>query len=140
MKPGPSIRLNNYPCRSGAALVEFAVVLPVLVLILLGTIETCTMIFLRQSLTIAAYEGARVSIVPESEESDVRNAATHLLNLRRIKNATVKVSPSDIEKAPYGSFIRVEVTAPCSQNSVLPLQFYGGRSLTGTVEMMKEFD
>ena len=50
--------------KQGAAAVEFAIVLPVFVLILLGSIETCTMIFLQQSLEMAAYEGARVAIVP----------------------------------------------------------------------------
>jgi hypothetical protein len=106
----------------------------------MGTIETCTMIFLRQSLHIAAYEGARVAIVPDSEADDVRNAATRLLDLRRVKDASIEVFPEDIENAPYGSFIRVEITSPCSSNSVLPLRFYGGRTIKGTVEMMKEFD
>lgn len=106
----------------------------------MGTIETCTMIFLRQSLHIAAYEGARVAIVPDSKSSDVRNAATRLLEMRRINDASIEVFPDDIENAPYGSFIRVEISAPCSSNSVLPLQFYGGRAVIGTVEMMKEFD
>lgn len=126
--------------RSGAAIVEFAVILPVLFIILMGTIETCTMIFLRQSLHIAAYEGARVAIVPDSKSSDVRNAATRLLEMRRVIDASIEVFPDDIENAPYGSFIRVEISAPCSSNSVLPLQFYGGRTVIGTVEMMKEFD
>lgn len=119
---------------------EFAVLLPVLVLILMGTIETCTMIFMQQSLHIAAYEGARVAIVPDSDADDVRNAAIRLLDIRRIKDASITVTPNDIAGAPYGSFIRVEINAPCSSNSVLPLQFYSGRTLRGTVEMMKEFE
>lgn len=98
------------------------------------------MIFLRQSLHITAYECARVAIVPESDADDVRYAATRMLEMRRVKDASITVIPEDITSAPYGSFIRVEITAPCSSNSVLPLQFYGGRTLQGTVEMMKEFE
>lgn len=135
-----SLRKTERYRRSGAATVEFAVILPVLVVIMMGTIETCTMIFLRQSLQIAAYEGARVAIVPNSEADDVRNAATRLLDLRRVKDASIEVFPADIENAPYGSFIRVEITSPCSSNSFLPLRFYGARTIKGTVEMMKEFD
>jgi hypothetical protein len=141
MRTAPRSSKTDYrPRRSGAALVEFAVILPVLVLILMGTIETCTMIFLKQSLHIAAYEGARVAIVPDSEADDVRNAANRLLGMRRVKGASITVFPEDIANAPYGSFIQVEITAPCSINSVLPLPFYGGRTMRGTVEMMKEFD
>jgi len=133
-------RSEYRPQRNGGAIVEFAVLLPVLFLILMGTIETCTMIFMQQSLHIAAYEGARVAIVPDSDADDVRSAAIRLLDIRRIKDAVITVTPDNIASAPYGSFIRVEISAPCSSNSVLALQFYSGRTLRGTVEMMKEFE
>jgi len=41
--------------KRGAAVVEFAILLPVFVLILFGSIEACSMIFLQQSLEMAAY-------------------------------------------------------------------------------------
>ena len=125
--------------RNGAAVVEFAVVLPVFVTLLLGTIETCNMIFLRQSLEIAAYESARAAIVPGSDDFDINLATTEILTARRIKNGTVTVTPANFQNAAYGSFIRVNVSAPCSSNSVFALRFYGSKTLTGTVEMMKEF-
>ena len=125
--------------RNGAAVVEFAVVLPVFVTLLLGTIETCNMIFLRQSLEIAAYESARAAIVPGSDDFDINLATTEILTARRIKNGTVTVTPANFQNAAYGSFIRVDVSAPCNSNSVFALRFYGSKILTGTVEMMKEF-
>ena len=125
--------------RNGAAVVEFAVVLPVFVTLLLGTIETCTMIFLQQSLKIAAYESARAAIVPGSDDFDINLATTEILTARRIKNGTVTVTPANFQNAAYGSFIRVDVSAPCNSNSVFALRFYGSKTLTGTVEMMKEF-
>ena len=125
--------------RNGAAVVEFAVVLPVFVTLLLGTIETCNMIFLRQSLEIAAYESARAAIVPGSDDFDINLATTEILTARRIKNGTVTVTPANFQNAAYGSFIRVNVSAPCNSNSVFALRFYGSKTLTGTVEMMKEF-
>ena len=125
--------------RNGAAVVEFAVVLPVFVTLLLGTIETCTMIFLKQSLKIAAYESARAAIVPGSDDFDINLATTEILTARRIKNGTVTVTPANFQNAAYGSFIRVDVSAPCNSNSVFALRFYGSKTLTGTVEMMKEF-
>jgi Flp pilus assembly protein TadG len=62
--------------RNGAAVVELAAVLPVFVLLLMGTIETCNMIFLQQSLKIAAYEGARITIVPATDLADVLREVT----------------------------------------------------------------
>ena len=125
--------------RSGTAVVELAAVLPVFVLLLLGTIETCNMIFLQQSLKIAAYEGARITIVPATDQFDVDTAVSELLAARRVNGATVTVTPSNFQNAPYGSFIRVDVSAPCNSNTSFALRFYGSKTLTGTVEMMKEF-
>ena len=125
--------------RKALAVVEFAVILPVFVILLMGTIETCTMIFLQQSLEIAAYESARVAIVPSSDDFDVKLASQEILASRRVLNATVVVTPANFQNAAYGSFIRVDVSAPCSSNSVFALSFYGSKTLKGTVEMMKEF-
>ena len=48
--------------REGAAVVEFAVCLPLVILIVLGTIEAGSLLFLKQTLVQAAYEGAKVAI------------------------------------------------------------------------------
>ena len=134
-----TIRRRRLPNRKGAAVVELAVILPVFVLILMGTIETCKMIFLQQSLEIAAYEASRVTIVPTSTVTEVNNAAISLLRARRVNNASITVTPSNYQSAPYGSFIRVDVAAPCDSNTPFLLRFYSSKTLTGTVEMMKEF-
>jgi Flp pilus assembly protein TadG len=125
--------------RDGAAVIEFAAVLPVFLLILLGTIETCNMLFLQQSLKIAAYEGARITIIPGTDNSTIDSAVSSLLSARRVKDAIFVVTPSDFQNAKYGEFIKVSVMAPCSSNSSVFLSFYGSKTLTGTVEMMKEF-
>lgn len=133
------IRRRRNPNRIGAAVVELSVVLPVFVLVVMGTIETCKMIFLQQSLEIAAYEAARVTIVPTSQVTEVENAAISLLRARRVNDATITITPSNFQNAPYGSFIRVDVAAPCNSNASFLLRFYNSKTLTGTVEMMKEF-
>ncbi len=125
--------------KRGAAVVEFAIVLPVFLLILIGTIEACSMIFLQQSLEIAAYEGARVAIVPTTTSSDVESAANQILTPRHIQNSSISVTPNDFQSAPYGTFVRVSVSVPCLSNSVIPSSLYGSRTLTGKVEMMKEY-
>lgn len=124
--------------RRAAAVVELAVVLPVFVLIVLGTIEACSMIFLQQSLKIAAYEGARTSIVPKSNFGNVEFAAKRILDGRKVKSYSVAIIPSNFQSQPYGTFIRVRVQASCDANSLFASMFYRGKTMVADVEMMKE--
>jgi Flp pilus assembly protein TadG len=55
--------------RRGQALVEFALVFPILVLILLGIFEVGRLVFAYNTLGNAAREGARVAAVNQIEES-----------------------------------------------------------------------
>lgn len=124
--------------RSGLAIVELAVNLPVFVLIVLGTIEATSMIFLQQSLKICAYEGARIALVPNSDESNVTAGCMEILNSRGVTNVGIAVSPNDFQSSPYGTPIRVQVSADCSSNSLFSPWFYVGRTATAEVTMMKE--
>lgn len=125
--------------RRAAAVVEFAVIFPVFVAILIGTIEACGMVFLRQSVEMAAYEAARVAIVNQTKADQVQQAAKVVLDSRKVRDYTIKITPTNFQAAPYGSFIQIEVSAPCSSNSLIPILYYGGRNMVGQVEMMKEF-
>ncbi len=125
--------------RRGSAVVELAITLPVFVLILFGTIETTTMIFLQQSLEICAFQGARVAMIPSSDSTKVNTACDTILSDRKVNSATVTITPTDFQAQPYGTTIRVRVTAPCNSNSPFSPWFYGGKTLTGEVAVMKEY-
>jgi len=125
--------------RSGIAVVELAITLPVFVLILFGTIETTTMIFLQQSLEICAYQGARVALIPSSTSAQVNATCATVLNDRDVQAASVSITPANYDAQPYGTFIRVRVSAPCNSNSPFSPWFYGGRTLAGEVTLMKEY-
>lgn len=138
----PAVRRPRPPQasqRRGAALVELAVILPVLVLIFFATIEACGMINLEQSLKVAAYEATRVALVPGTTAGNVTAAGNQVLDDRRVKSGTVTVTPSDIAGAPYGAYIRVTVSAPAKGNSIVGGWFFGGKTLSSSVEMMKEY-
>jgi Flp pilus assembly protein TadG len=120
------------------AATEFAVCLPVIVLLVLGMIECCTMIFLKQSLTIAAYEGVRTALESDAQGTDVRRTSQQVLTQRRVRGATIRVSPGNIDAADVGQFITVTVSAPANRNSVIPGSFFRGRTLSGQATMMKE--
>jgi Flp pilus assembly protein TadG len=134
-----SISQNNRGSRRAVAATELAVCLPVLVLLVLAMIESCTMIFLKQSLTVSAYEGIRAAIEPNSTAASVQSACNDILNDRRVKNATITISPTNFTAIPRGQYITVTVSAPASKNSVIPGSFFTGRTLAGSATMMKEF-
>jgi Flp pilus assembly protein TadG len=124
--------------RAGVAATELAVCMPVIVLIVLASIEACTMIFLQQSLSVAAYEGARVGLSPGAEAGDVTSQCQQILDDREVKGATIAVTPANIPGAAEGTWIAVETTAPFAKNSLVGGWLFGDRTLTADVQMMKE--
>ena len=130
-------RANRNP-RRGVAATEFAVCLPVIVLLVLGLIECCTMIFLKQSLTVASYEGIRTALEDRAVAADVRRTSQQILTQRRVRGGTIVVNPADIPGTPTGQYITVTVSAPADRNSVIPGSFFRGRTLSASATMMKE--
>jgi len=125
--------------RRAVAASELAVCLPVIVLLVLAMIEACTMIFLKQSLTVAAYEGVRTALEPNAAAADVEAACDGVLDDRRVQDGRVAIAPANFETLTPGEFIQVTVSAPASRNSVIPGSFFRGRTLTASATMMKEF-
>jgi len=124
--------------RCGVAATEFAVCLPVVVLLVLGMIECCTMIFLKQSLTVASYEGVRTALEDRAVGTDVLRTSQLVLTQRRVQGGTITVNPANIPGVPLGQFITVTVTAPADLNSVIPGSFFRGQILSASATMMKE--
>jgi Flp pilus assembly protein TadG len=84
-------RLNE----RGASAVEFAILLPVLMLILFGTIEFGMVMYSREVLTNASREGARAGIVqqtPKLDEGQIEAVVTNYLTNTGIDPANVDVS------------------------------------------------
>ncbi len=90
-------RFSRGKRRRGVAVVELAVCLPVLVLILLSTIEACVMLQLKQNVTITAYEAHRIGIMPGIEASAVQFQCEMLLDDRHITDYTITMDPAGSE-------------------------------------------
>lgn len=116
-------------------MVELVVCLPALALLVLGTLECTSMIFLRQSLSIAAYEGVRVAIKPDALNRDVIARSRQVLNERRIAGY-IRVG-RNVRSVPAGDVVEVGVGAQLRRNAAMPLRFFSGE-LTATAQMIKE--
>lgn len=123
--------------RRGGAVVELAICLPVLVLLLLATIEACTMLYVQQTLKTTAFEGARVGIVPGAEAVNVNFQCGTLLDDHNIRDYQVLMSgnPTSLDQ---GDWFTVTVEAEFGSNSLVGGWLYSGRTLTKSVSLRAE--
>ena len=129
--------------RQGAASVEFAICLPVLFLLTFGTIDVCTMIFLNESASLAAYEGARRGVGRGYTNADSTARVVEFLDERGIAydaGSVVQYSSPGFDSATTLEHVTVTVTIPCEGNLILPSEMIGDLSVTGQVTMRKEYE
>ncbi len=124
--------------RRGAAVVEFAVCLPVILLIVFGSIEAANLLFLRQALIQSSYEAAKVAVKNTGTNSVATTAAQQVAAGRRIANLTITFQPADVSSAAKGDFVRVTIAAPGNANSVIPFGPFKDRIVSAQAVMVKE--
>jgi hypothetical protein len=124
--------------RRGAAVAELAICLPLFMLLVMASIEACSMIFLDHGLTITSYEGVRVAINFDGTNSDVTARCNQIITQRQIADATVTTNPADVANVQRGDPVAITVSAPCDSNMIVPPWFYGGKTLSVTTTMVKE--
>jgi Flp pilus assembly protein TadG len=118
---------------------ELAVCMPILLVLILGTVEACGMIYLKQTLCVAAYEGARTAVLPGKSASDVIQKCDSILISRGVHAYTVTVTPNDFENAPIQTWLTIRVTAPASANSAIVGIFSDSLVIGAEATMMKEY-
>jgi len=89
----------------GQSVVEFALVLPLLLMLLFGITELGRAIMTKNVLTSAAREGARLAIVSEPGSNEVTKRVEQVCRAAGIATPEVEVSPLD----PVTGQIRVTV-------------------------------
>lgn len=138
MKSAPRTKLACKRNRRGVAAVEFAVCLPVLVLLVFGSIEASSFIFLKQSLNVAAYEGIREAVRLDGDNASGDARAINILNSRGVNDFSVSFPSGETSTLPRGRDVVIEVSAPTISNSPLAGQFIPNRIVTARVVMLKE--
>jgi len=126
--------------RDGIATSELAICLPILILLTLAVLETCTVIFLKETITISAYEGARVGIRKQGTDAQVAAKVQTFLESRGIifESDFVEISDPGFDQASDLQNITVTVNVPCDGNTYSGWIF-SGRFISASVTMRKEF-
>jgi uncharacterized membrane protein len=126
--------------RRGAASVECAVCLPLIVLIVFGTIETCSLLFLQQNLQRTAYEAARVAASPYRDAQDAIVAGLEIMGQFGLQGGSVSVETQPLPGYSDIDLVVAAATLPVSPNRVLPEWIIPIQQLSARCTMVKEVD
>lgn len=121
-------------------MVEFAVVSPLFLLLIVGVIEIGRAVEVVQILTNASREGARTASYDSTTQTATVTAAVNsYLSNAGINGATTTVSPDPPSGAGDGQPVSVTVSIPFVDVSWLPSPFFlGGQSLQATSVMSRQ--
>ena len=97
------------------------------------------MIYLRQSLKLAAYESARVGILPEITTTSIQDQCDVILLGRNIKNYTLTCTPADPSTLEFGQLFTTTVKAPAAENALIGAWLYGSQTVSESVAIMVEY-
>lgn len=125
--------------RSGAAVVEFAVVAPLMIMMTLGLMEISRIVMVKQLLVNASREGARLAILPQATSTDVRNQVLEDLQAVSVSGVTVSISPTTLATENAGTPVTVSASVAAADVSWIPHPLYSfNTTLVGSTTMRKE--
>ncbi|MFQ5733757.1 MAG: TadE/TadG family type IV pilus assembly protein [Planctomycetaceae bacterium] len=136
----PKQKQNRLPQtnRRAAVTVETAIIFPVVVLFVFAQIELVRLNNIRNSVYMAAYEGARAGIVPGAKAADCQGAANTILAAVATINGTVSVTPATITDKTEQ--VTVSVSVPLDDNSWTTPLYAPGKTLAASVTLTREKD
>jgi Flp pilus assembly protein TadG len=123
--------------QEGAGLVEFAILAPILVILLFGLLEFGLSLYAKEVLTNASREGARYGVVysnPRKTVTEIKNKVQEYLTKSEFTDpATIDVTGAG---GASGSSLTVSVSYPYTFQ-VLPSFFasFFGSDMTGTITL-----
>ena len=134
--------------RRGNAVIEAALVLPILLALAFGTVEFGHFFYCKHTLQGAARDGARVAILSGSTNTSVTTAVANTMTAAgftspqysvTITNATTAASISNVGTVATGTPIKVNVSATWSTIGIRPMNMISAsKQVTGFTIMVKE--
>lgn len=122
--------------RKGAAMVEFAIVAPLLLLFFFAAFEFCRVSMVRHTVDNAVYESVRKGIIPGATAAEVRAQGGRVLATIGIKNFTIDVAPAVINDDTDEITVRIRV--PLQDNTFIPPTFFKSHVTDRTLTMVRE--
>jgi len=133
-------KMSERSKRRGAAMVEAAIVFPLLVLLTLALIEYGWLFINIQNTTSATRHGARMAVTPDETSAEVIAAVKAMMDRTRMGDTgyTISIVPSDVSSVDRGDTIKVTVTVPYGSLNLTGMPLPLPENLQATVSMAKE--
>jgi len=125
----------------GVAILEAALVFPLLLLLTFGAIEYGWLFLKAQQITNAARQGARVGIRPDATNTDVLDTISVLMTKAEMadKGYRVDFPLGDVSSFSVGEALEVQVTVPCANIAIINIPLLPlPENLGASVTMSKE--
>ena len=132
--PSPASKRNRI--RTGALAVEMAICLPLLLMLLFGCYEMSRANMILHATESAAYEGARVGILPGATQEKITLATSQILRTMGISDFEVEVSPAVIQRDT--PVVEVTVRVPFAKNTLIPTMFIKDPTFRGVCSLTRE--
>ena len=130
---------RGLPLRIGAAVVEFAVVAPLLFVLTLGMMEVSRMVMVKQLLINASREGARLAVLPGTTSDEVLALVSHELTTYSVNGVNVQIQPSSLGSAAAGTPVTVSLDVAAASVSWIPKPLFSfNQTLAASTTMRKE--
>jgi hypothetical protein len=100
------------------AVTELAVCLPLLTLLVFGSIQACNLIYLKHAITSAAYEGTLEMAKENATNASVETRAQQVLDARGVTSTDIKVLPvgADVAASPRGMPLMIDIDVEVGPN------------------------
>lgn len=122
--------------RGGATAVEFAISAPVFIVFLMASFEFGWFNVIRHTADNAAYEAARIAMVPGATAEEAAAKANSLLGVVGAQAASVVVTPSTITTDTDHVTVTIEV--PMNNNGVILPRFTRNRTIVASSTLRTE--
>jgi len=119
------VRARKRHGRRGLELVEFALIVPLLMLILMGLLEYGWLFMKQHEIGRAARGGVRKAVLPFTTNDEVLAAVSDVMTIHGMAESgyTVTLAPSDVT-VPYPSdIVTVDVSVPYENITLMGLPF-----------------
>lgn len=115
--------------KKGTATAELAIALPILMLMIFGGMEASNSLFLKQGMTVAAYETAKMATTVGFTSDEALARGQVALDARGFGEADITIDPPNVTAVEPGTPIVVTVTAPSDLNAIVPIGVLWGESV-----------
>lgn len=138
-------RKNDPKTRRGAAVVELAVLLPLLLTLSVGLIEMTRLIQVKHNLTNCSRNACRRAILPGSSNASVATDLNVVLSAAGIAPADVTTvfkvngTVADVSTAAQGDTVAIQLTVPANKVNWLGVMLYSSSFINSeALTMMRQ--